>query len=571
MGQDPGFAAVQVNLFEGTCYLTPLLGAWLADGLWGRYKTILIFSAFYFLGMLLLSFTAAIPGLTPATGDDATAFQSALLYSSLYLVALASGGIKPNVSPFGAEQFSDSDPRDKREKKSFFNWFYFFVNIGSLLAVTVVVWVQENIGWAIGFAIPAGCMAIAIMLFIAGSPLYKHTLPTESPLSRVFNVVWSAYKRRHLKEDPQDVEGLTTPLLVSSHAGTGIPRNESLQWLNQAINAPTPAVTPAAATASSPRLRTFTAAQVEEVKLVLRMLPVFFTTILYWSVYMQMGSFFVEQGYFMDRTFDLPNHQQFTIPAASLAMVNTLAIVILIPVYDRLLIPMLRKLNMKITLLQRIGWGLAVCIFSMLAAAFVERKRLDLDAEGHLLSVWWQTPQYLLVGLSEVFTSIGQMEFFYDQAPDVMRSCSMALQLLSVALGSYLSGALVWGAGRLTASFDRHREGWLPKDINKGRLDLFFLLLALLMAMNLAWFLWVAVNYEYKKEEQVRPSQAATSPMRPPLPPRRQQTAPMASLRASRAHPHATAAESPGSVSPAMYGRSVTFFPQTPALPAPFR
>ena len=49
MGEDSGFAAVQVNLFEGTCYLTPLLGAWLADSLWGRYRTILVFSVIYFL------------------------------------------------------------------------------------------------------------------------------------------------------------------------------------------------------------------------------------------------------------------------------------------------------------------------------------------------------------------------------------------------------------------------------------------------------------------------------------------------------------------------------------------
>ncbi len=49
MGCRPAFAATQVNLFEGTCYLTPVLGAWLADAHWGRYKTILVFSGIYFL------------------------------------------------------------------------------------------------------------------------------------------------------------------------------------------------------------------------------------------------------------------------------------------------------------------------------------------------------------------------------------------------------------------------------------------------------------------------------------------------------------------------------------------
>jgi solute carrier family 15 (peptide/histidine transporter), member 3/4 len=78
-----------------------------------------------------------------------------------------------------------------------------------------------------------------------------------------------------------------------------------------------------------------------------------------------------------------------------------------------------------------------------------------------------------------MLASVGQLEFFYDQAPDVMRSCSMALQLLSVAIGSYLSGAVVWGIGAGTAALGWNEGlGWLPSDMNKGRLDLFFLFLA---------------------------------------------------------------------------------------------
>ena len=78
-----------------------------------------------------------------------------------------------------------------------------------------------------------------------------------------------------------------------------------------------------------------------------------------------------------------------------------------------------------------------------------------------------------------MLASIGQLEFFYDQAPDVMRSCSMALQLLSVAVGSYLSGAVVAAVGAGTARLGfAHGAGWLPRDMNQGRLDLFFLFLA---------------------------------------------------------------------------------------------
>lgn len=142
----------------------------------------------------------------------------------------------------------------------------------------------------------------------------------------------------------------------------------------------------------------------------------------------------------------MPWGGSFTIPAASLAMVDTLSVVLLIPLYDGLFIPLMRRLGRPVTLLGRIGWGLVICAAAMFASAALERERLimyhdkDLMSEpgavgkwGRIvdLSVWWQAPQYLLVGLSEVFTSIGQLEFFYDQAPDVMRSCSMALQVPS--------------------------------------------------------------------------------------------------------------------------------------------
>ena len=69
--------------------------------------------------------------------------------------------------------------QDRREKKSFFNYFYLVINIGSLVAVTVVVYIQVEISWAIGFAIPAATMAIAICIFVGGGSLYKHVEPTE--------------------------------------------------------------------------------------------------------------------------------------------------------------------------------------------------------------------------------------------------------------------------------------------------------------------------------------------------------------------------------------------------------
>lgn len=634
MGQDNGMAAMQVNLFEGTCYLTPLLGAWLADSLWGRYKTIIVFSVIYLLGMVLLALSAWTPlGLVPDPDLYPTGLQNAALFTSLYIVALGTGGIKPNVSAFGADQFDETDPQDRKEKTSFFNWFYFFVNIGSLLAVTCIVYIQENVSWAVGFAVPAACMALAIFVFTAGSSQYTHMPPTESPISRVFKVALAAWRAPDtLSSDAE------APLLLSSstnssahgggrymsvvngngqgegeafsfapvpqqgaHGGNGLDshgsggmmpaggfggmkRSTSYAWLDRAaeVRAPSGA-------------RRWSQRQVQEVKLVFRMLPIFFATIFYSTVYVQMGSFFVVQGAYMDRRLTLPGGRSFVLPAASMAVVNTLAIVMLIPVYDKLLVPLLRRLGKPITLLQRMGWGLIVCIAAMCVAAYLETVRLQLYAEGKVicdeppeavlgglghkecstvaLSVWWQTPQYLLIGLSEVFTSIGQLEFFYDQAPDVMRSCSMALQLLSVAVGSYLSGAVVLGVSGITRRADPTNQGWLPKNLNHGRLDQFFLLLGGLMVLNLFYYLWISMGYEYKAVEHAR-RVAVPAAKRPPRPPptRPTPTQAVAAIAASRAHPRAAAAAMPPeSPAPAVFGRSVTYMPNTPVIPAPFR
>jgi dipeptide/tripeptide permease len=137
MGVDAAAAAVVVMVFEGTCYVTPLLGAYLADSHWGRYATILVFSAIYLLGMVGLAATAALPGLTPGPTETANGLQTAVLCAALGVIALGTGGIKPNVSAFGADQFDERDPQDKREKESFFNWFYLAINVGCVVRLAL--------------------------------------------------------------------------------------------------------------------------------------------------------------------------------------------------------------------------------------------------------------------------------------------------------------------------------------------------------------------------------------------------------------------------------------------------
>ena len=150
-------------------------------------------------GMTLLTLTASIPGLKPSclgkNDCNPTDTQSAMCFLALYLVAVGTGGIKPCVSSYGADQFDDTDEHEKKHKSSFFNWFYFSINVGALIASSILVWIQENIGWGVGFGIPAAAMAIAVVSFFSGTRLYRNQKPGGSPLTRMSQVVLASIKK----------------------------------------------------------------------------------------------------------------------------------------------------------------------------------------------------------------------------------------------------------------------------------------------------------------------------------------------------------------------------------------
>ncbi|KAL6953963.1 hypothetical protein U1Q18_042479 [Sarracenia purpurea var. burkii] len=124
-----------------------------------------------------------------------TGQQTGVFYMGLYLIALGTGGIKPCVSSFGADQFDDSDEVEKKHKSSFFNWFYFSINIGALVASTVLVWIQTNVGWGWGFGIPAVAMAVAVVSFFSGTRLYRNQRPGGSPLTRICQVLVASFRK----------------------------------------------------------------------------------------------------------------------------------------------------------------------------------------------------------------------------------------------------------------------------------------------------------------------------------------------------------------------------------------
>ncbi|KAK1365485.1 Proton-dependent oligopeptide transporter family [Heracleum sosnowskyi] len=480
LNQSSVVAVSNVTNWSGTCYVMPLLGAFLADSYLGRYWTIAAFSIVYVFGMTVLTLSASVHGLKPLCDDKngchPTSTQIGVFYVGLYLIALGTGGIKPCVSSYGADQFDDSDDLEKKSKSSFFNWFYLSINIGALVAATVLVWIQTNVGWGWGFGIPAVAMALAVVI-VASVRKSRVQVPMNKSL---------------LYETTTDEESVIKGSRKLDHTNKlSFFDKAAVETQSDKIK---DSVTP---------WRLCTVTQIEELKSIIGLLPIWATGIIFSAVYSQMGTLFVLQG----NTMDLRMGGSFQIPSASLSLFDTVSVIFWVPVYDRVIVPFARRITGHkngFSQLQRIGIGLVISIFAMLCAGTLELMRLKMVKQHNYyevkhipMSIFWQVPQYFIIGCAEVFTFVGQLEFFYEQAPDAMRSLCSALSLTTSALGNYLSTFLV---NMVTDVSTRNGgKGWIPDNLNYGHLDHFFWMLALLSVMNLGGFVLVAKCYTYKK------------------------------------------------------------------------
>ncbi|XP_062192760.1 protein NRT1/ PTR FAMILY 6.3-like [Phragmites australis] len=503
-------AANVVTNFMGTSFMLCLLGGFVADSFLGRYLTIAIFTAVQASGVTILTISTAAPGLRPppCSGNGlecarATGEQMGVLYLALYLTALGTGGLKSSVSGFGSDQFDEGDRGEKQQMMRFFNWFFFFISLGSLLAVTVLVYVQDNLGRPWGYGACAAAIAAGLVVFLAGTRRYRFKKLAGSPLTQIAAVVVAAWRKRRLElpTDPAMLYDIDIGKVAAAEEGSTkksklkqrLPHTEQFRFLDHAAINEEPAAEP-----SKWRLATLT--DVEEVKTVVRMLPIWATTIMFWTVYAQMTTFSVSQATTMDRHIGA----SFQIPAGSLTVFFVGSILLTVPVYDRLVVPMARRLSGNphgLTPLQRIGVGLVLSVIAMAAAALTEVKRLRVaqseavPAGGVVpISVFWLIPQFFLVGAGEAFTYIGQLDFFLRECPKGMKTMSTGLFLSTLSLGFFVSSALVAAVQKLTGD----RRPWIADDLNQGRLYNFYWLLAALCLANLLVYLVAARWYKYK-------------------------------------------------------------------------
>lgn len=464
----------------------------------------------------------------------------AIVFPAMYIIALGTGGIKPNVCTMGADQFDDRYSRDRKEKESFFNWFYWSINLASLISYTLVAYICQNgipalggeeWGFFAGYMIPCVMMALAIIVFVSGTPKYTMLPPRGSVLADSAKVVWEALWIRR---------NVSSKSLASPH-------QHVLDKANKAYGG------------------SFTRMQVEGVKLVARLSPFLLALIPYWGLYSQMNTAFQNQGCQMNMSMGTTS-----VPVSALNVFDSLAIVALVPLFDGYIYPTLKEKGFSTSMLQKMGAGFLFTMVAMLTAAVVEvyRVRLaptpggydDVSARDNItpcqniddynpqqyqdwlaniddadepaychqtcsdyyvgpsgvlllnmtcidcddipqmsnMSIFWQIPQFVLVGVSEILASVTALEFFYTQAPLPMRSVSQALNLLTTAIGSWLTIPLLYLVN------SNPNDEWVPVNLDDGHLDYYFLLLAALMCVNMIYFYYISKDYVYKTQDELK-------------------------------------------------------------------
>eukprot|EP00977_Amphora_coffeiformis_P008671 scaffold1971_cov127-Amphora_coffeaeformis.AAC.2 len=467
-----------------TClaYLSPVFGALLADGSWGRYNTILRFGFLYLVGLSILS--------ASALGDHSLATQRFLTFLGLFFVCIGTGGIKPCVSAFGADQVSlryrvleheDSsigtksqeeyseefvddemappENEESEQVRQFFAYFYFCINVGAVLSFVVVPLTRDTYGFGPAFSLSLAFFSFALSLFLWKRKEYIHHVPgTQSAsLSTNFILCWWLLRHGMWQQTwfrllfPFLRPSVTPPIGMSPNDSNSTTRNglarddtDELQVENE----------------HEPifEQQMSDAAQAIHVLPILAMFPIF------WSLYDQQSSVWTIQATKMKLDWHLTPE--------NMNAVNPLEIMIFIPVFDRIVYPKLESCGWNISPLRRIGFGMILTAVSFSVSGLVESTIGYRAANGlEAISVLWQLPQITILSIAEIFVSVTGLEFAYATSPDRLKAFLMALFLLTTSVGDFFSGILY---STVFVGVDRARVMHICAVLMLGNFSLFY-------------------------------------------------------------------------------------------------
>lgn len=417
-------AEAWIHLFVGSAYLFPVLGGILSDAFLGKYKTILFLSVVYCLGHGLLA-------CMEWAGDTRI-----MLLLGLGLIAVGSGGIKPCVSAHVGDQFGQAN---RSLLSKVFGWFYLSINLGAFLSGVLTPFLLEA-------RREAGSMGEAIYPYF----------------------IWLIGEK---------AEG---ELLFGHHYAFGVPGilmavATLLFWMGRKQFAHVPP-------AGSSYFAQLT--NKENLRALAQLWIIFSFVVLFWALFDQIGTLWQVQARELTRVipawFPLFGGYEL-LPAQVSAVFNPLFILILVPIFNESIYPILNRIS-PLTALKKMGIGLWLMVLAFFTASIIQEF---LEA-GHSMHIAWQILACFILTASEVMVSITCLEFAYTQAPQAMKSLVMALFLLTVSLGNYLTSAVKF--------FLSDTQG---KSVLNGADEFWFW--TILMAIGA--FLYLFVSQSYKPKE----------------------------------------------------------------------
>ncbi|XP_074312538.1 protein NRT1/ PTR FAMILY 1.2-like [Silene latifolia] len=499
-------------LYNSANNFTPFVGAILADSFLGRFLAISIGSIFSLLGMFVIWMTTIIPKAKPPPCDtlttncaSATTGQYAFLVLGFILLAIGGGGTRPCSQVFGADQVNARNTtKNKRNLEIFLNWYYMFSCVSIIIALTVIVYIQEHLGWMIGFGVPVVLMFLATFSFLLASPFYVKVKGNTNLLTGLVQVIVAAFQNRNINLSDPDLGSL---YYHEKDSAVSVP-SDKLRFLNKSciIQDTERDIRPDGLARNPWRL--CRVEDVEGLKAFLRVLPIWSAGIMI-SVNTSGSPF----GLLLTRTMDRHIGPKFEIPAASFGTFLILVIGIWIPLYDRVLLPLASKIRGKQVTLSvklRMGLGLFFSFMSILTSGMVEsirrQRAIDQGFEDDPLAVihmsaLWTIPHSIFGGIAEALFVIGQTEFFYTELPMNMLSIAGSIFGLGGTFGSLIASFVLNSVDSLTKS--EGNEGWMANNVNKGHYDYYYYLLAFLNLLNLVYYVYCSCAYGPTKLERM--------------------------------------------------------------------
>ena len=368
-------ANASTHFFVTLAYTLPFVGGLMADWFTGKYRLILSLSLVYCMGHLFLAlFDTNLNGFI----------------GGLILVAIGAGGIKSCVSANVGDQF-DASNQDLLSKV--YGWFYFAINAGSMFSTVLIPWTYKYYGAKWAFGIPGILMGLATIIFFSGRKMYVRVPPQGVNRNNLVNVTIYALMNAGKKKKGESI------LDVAKEK--------------------------------------FDPEKVEGFKAVYRVMAVFFFALGFWAVWDQCLSEWVLQAAKMNLNINL-GFTSFSVIAGQVSTVNTVFLLIMIPIFNYWIYPALDKMGLKTTPLRRLGFGLFLTALSFVVIALIQA---NIDNGGHP-SIWYQIFAYFVLSAAEVLVSITGLQYAYTHSPISMKSTMNGIWFLVVAAGNLFTGII---------------------------------------------------------------------------------------------------------------------------------